>query len=303
MIACQACGEDFHETAPICPHCGAVQKPRVRSNEGDDLPDGIGGWSWGAFLLSWVWAIGNRTWIGLLALVPLVGLIMLPILGMKGREWAWKNNDWEDVEHFNRVQRKWSIWAIAIICSLAALAVASIPAYRDYAQHRTQSVQVLQLRKTLSAPASESIRIWSDSIKKQYIFIMKEWFEELASDLDEQSFECGELELWQSDDKSATLASVQCAAPRFPSATLIAWQPSKDAPLKKNVLHDDRKPDLRAFDEGSMPVAIAEITQHSVGLDLVAEIRSREGHTFSRTLRWQLSNDMLISFDWAKRKQ
>ena len=40
------------------------------TGSGAIIPPGVAGWSWGAFLLNWIWAIGNRTWIGLLALVP-----------------------------------------------------------------------------------------------------------------------------------------------------------------------------------------------------------------------------------------
>ena len=38
--------------------------------KGHPIPDGVKGWSWGAFLLNWIWAIGNSTWIGLLCLIP-----------------------------------------------------------------------------------------------------------------------------------------------------------------------------------------------------------------------------------------
>ncbi len=50
----------------------------------DAYPDGVKGWSWGAFLLNWIWALGNRTWIGLLALIPYVGIIMSVVLGRSG---------------------------------------------------------------------------------------------------------------------------------------------------------------------------------------------------------------------------
>ncbi|MCB2070724.1 MAG: hypothetical protein KDF67_14455, partial [Ottowia sp.] len=63
------------------------------------------GWSWGAFLWNWIWAIGNQTWIGLLALVPLIGLFVAIYLGIRGRELAWQNRRWDSVEHFQRVQR------------------------------------------------------------------------------------------------------------------------------------------------------------------------------------------------------
>ena len=83
--------------------------------ESTTYPPGIKGWSWGAFLLGWIWAIGNKTWIGLLALVPYVGFVMSIVLGIKGREWAWKNKRWESVEHFNRVQKLWTIWGLVIV--------------------------------------------------------------------------------------------------------------------------------------------------------------------------------------------
>lgn len=88
-----------------------------------EIPPGIKGWSWGAFLLNWIWAIFNRTWIGLLVLIPFVNIVMIFVLGFKGREWAWKNNKWDSVEHFNRVQRKWSQWAVWLTLISFALAV------------------------------------------------------------------------------------------------------------------------------------------------------------------------------------
>jgi hypothetical protein len=78
------------------------------------IPDGVAGWSWGAFLLNWIWAIGNKTWIGLLCLIPYVGFVMSFVLGFKGREWAWRNKRWDSVDHFNAVQQKWSFWGVLL---------------------------------------------------------------------------------------------------------------------------------------------------------------------------------------------
>jgi hypothetical protein len=97
-------------------------------------PAGVAGWSWGGFAFSWIWAVFNGTWLGLLALIPGVGLIVRVMLGMKGREWAWQNKRWDSVEHFNRVQRKWSMWSIVFlgIPLLGIVAAIAIPAYQNY---------------------------------------------------------------------------------------------------------------------------------------------------------------------------
>src|SRR6516162_11951094 len=34
------------------------------------IPAEIKRWNWGAFLLNWIWGIGNQTYIALLALIP-----------------------------------------------------------------------------------------------------------------------------------------------------------------------------------------------------------------------------------------
>jgi len=95
----------------------------------------VKGWSWGAFFWNWIWAPFNRTWIGLLAIIPYIGLIVAIYLGFKGRELAWRNKRWESLEHFNRVQRSWSKWALIIFVGIAALgiiAAIALPAYQDY---------------------------------------------------------------------------------------------------------------------------------------------------------------------------
>jgi len=88
------------------------------------LPDGVAGWSWGAFVFSWIWAIGNRTPWGLLGLVPGVGLVVRVLLGLKGREWAWRSRRWDSLSHFRRVQQRWNIAAgVVLALLLAALAL------------------------------------------------------------------------------------------------------------------------------------------------------------------------------------
>jgi hypothetical protein len=125
-LFCAACGQGMHASASSCPHCGAQQQALAGSGlrGTGPLPPGVAGWSWGAFLLNWIWAIGNRTWIGLLALVPYFGFIMAILLGIKGREWAWRSRPWASVEEFNRAQRLWSMWGVGIFVASLALGLA-----------------------------------------------------------------------------------------------------------------------------------------------------------------------------------
>jgi hypothetical protein len=85
------------------------------------IPAEIDRWNWGAFLLSWVWGIGNSTFIALLTFVPFLGLVMPFVLGAKGSGWAWRNGRWDSVEHFKRVQRLWAIWGVVIWLGAIAL--------------------------------------------------------------------------------------------------------------------------------------------------------------------------------------
>lgn len=87
------------------------------------IPAEIDRWNWGAFMLNWIWGIGNNTFIALLMFVPFVNFIMLFILGAKGSKWAWKNKKWESIEEFKVVQRKWAKWGVIVLVAVAAFFV------------------------------------------------------------------------------------------------------------------------------------------------------------------------------------
>ena len=85
---------------------------------GSVVPEEVKGWSWGGFLLSWIWGVGNSVWLALLCFVPVVSLVMPFVLGLKGREWAWRAKRWDSIEHFKKTQRTWDIAAVIICVSL-----------------------------------------------------------------------------------------------------------------------------------------------------------------------------------------
>lgn len=78
------------------------------------VPPEVDRWNWGAFLLNWIWGIGNNTYIALLMFVPLANMVMPFVLGAKGSVWAWRNKHWDSVEHFKRVQRAWARWGFGL---------------------------------------------------------------------------------------------------------------------------------------------------------------------------------------------
>jgi hypothetical protein len=123
---CSQCGNSMSAFANAVPPIDQVTQnldsaPFSSQKNQFEIPAGVRGWSWGGFVFGWFWAIFNQTWIGLLALLPGIGLIMHIVLGFKGREWAWQNNHWESVEHFNRVQRRWSFAALFLFVLVALL--------------------------------------------------------------------------------------------------------------------------------------------------------------------------------------
>ena len=87
------------------------------------VPAEIDRWNWGAFLLHWVWGIGNNTFIALLAFVPLVNLVIPFVLGARGSAWAWRNKRWDSVDEFRRVQRAWAKWAVILYLAMLGMLV------------------------------------------------------------------------------------------------------------------------------------------------------------------------------------
>jgi hypothetical protein len=86
------------------------------------VPQGLGEWNWGGFLLTWVWGIGNNVWWSFLVFIPYLGVLVMPwVLAFKGNEWAWQSRHWDSVEHFKRVQHTWARWGWGITIAFTIL--------------------------------------------------------------------------------------------------------------------------------------------------------------------------------------
>jgi hypothetical protein len=93
----------------------------ARSGKGkmSEVPEEIKGWNWAAAFLPTVWGVYHRSWLFLLRYVPFLSWVWWIIMGIKGNEWAWKNNQWESVERFKRAQARWK--PVGILCFILNL--------------------------------------------------------------------------------------------------------------------------------------------------------------------------------------
>ena len=92
--------------------------------------------NWGAFLLTWIWALGNRCFdkvtliLLVLSFVPTVGAIFALTLafycGLTGSRRAWATNRWNTEQLFDASQKKWALVAFWLIGALVVLATIAL---------------------------------------------------------------------------------------------------------------------------------------------------------------------------------
>jgi hypothetical protein len=134
MPFCPKCGKEISEGSMFCPQCGHNLKvgvtPENTSGQGESaiVPEEVKGWSWGAFVLTWIWGVFNGVLISLLCLIPVLNLAWAIVLGIKGNEWAWRNKKWDSIEHFKNTQRPWNIAGIVLFAISMVALIAIIPA-------------------------------------------------------------------------------------------------------------------------------------------------------------------------------
>lgn len=101
------------------------EKALEENRSPDNFPKELRGFNWGAFILTFIWGIPHKAWITLIA-IPLI-LIQLPMgfnwllltafqiyCGVKGNEWAYKNDYRMTNAQFRTKQTRWGCLSMCI---------------------------------------------------------------------------------------------------------------------------------------------------------------------------------------------
>lgn len=111
---------------------GAQQKNDMVNTR--ETPKCLNSWNWGAFLLGWIWGIGNGVYWPLITLIPYIGqiasLIIIFILGANGSRYAWDKFN-GTAEEFDAKQKSWTKAGVIVLVAcilLGFLIVISIAA-------------------------------------------------------------------------------------------------------------------------------------------------------------------------------
>ena len=128
---CPYCAELIPKNSTYCNVCktslnniysnNSAQIKPANNQFNNEIPNNLKQWNWGAFWLTWIWGIGNKSWLTFWALIPYFGIIWMFVCGCKGNEWAWKNKSWTSIEEFTQVQRKWTIIGNILAATLIIL--------------------------------------------------------------------------------------------------------------------------------------------------------------------------------------
>ncbi|MCV6606333.1 MAG: cytochrome c oxidase assembly factor 1 family protein [Porticoccaceae bacterium] len=111
-----------------------------------EIPENLKKWNWGAFLLHWIWGVGNNTYSAFKVFIPFYGIYYMFRLGVKGNEYAWLNGCWKSEEHFIKVQRNWAKAGIGylIFCFIFSLPALFIPGVFKESEPYLMSISLLE---------------------------------------------------------------------------------------------------------------------------------------------------------------
>lgn len=166
LIKCPQCGSMISTKAAVCPKCGYAANGSMQNHGGSNQPyypsqqsmqhnyppepsvvygppvpsqeKELSKWNWGAFLLNWIWGLGNGVYwpivIIITSFIPYyIGAIahlgICIYLGVKGNHLAWNAKKWNNWDYFLNAQKKWTRagwWVLAISIILGTIAIITL---------------------------------------------------------------------------------------------------------------------------------------------------------------------------------
>jgi len=100
------CGYNFESIAFNDLSSNSAESFNKNENYRIEVPIKIIKWNWSAFLLNWIWGLGNNVYISLLTFIPFIGFLMPFILGFNGIPEKYKDltsHHKEDIEKYHLI--------------------------------------------------------------------------------------------------------------------------------------------------------------------------------------------------------
>lgn len=128
------CSSSFSGSPSSSEPSSSEPSPAGSASHPEGEPLNLHRWSWGGFLLGWIWGFFNGVYWPLVAIllnfIPYIGvpasLLIHLLLGLKGNRYAWAAKSWKSPEAFERTQNNWAkagagFFVLALLISILIL--------------------------------------------------------------------------------------------------------------------------------------------------------------------------------------
>jgi len=108
-----------NHTSSSVPRADVQGQSRADLTDEFAMPAHAAKWSWSGASCAFGWPLGgfwayfHKSPIAFLSLIPVVHLVMVVVMGLKGGAWSWHNRDWQSVQEYVASHRVWTYWGLA----------------------------------------------------------------------------------------------------------------------------------------------------------------------------------------------
>lgn len=148
-----------------------IDEQNLTEEDRKKLVQELGKFNFGACFLSFIWGLGNKTFIPLTSLIvaflpygKYINYGMFAYYGIKGNAWAYQNRKWKSLDHFITIQRRWAVAGVLTPILIIFIAVAlTLPTLiknvrKNKLEHQTQSsIQTSYDNTQKNTPSAEKM--------------------------------------------------------------------------------------------------------------------------------------------------